>query len=99
MKSLILSLLCFFNVLVLSGQAVSVLEKIKQDSAVDVYLTLDWKDLEKHKIDKIYRPAHIVFKTAGKDSLKLEAKVKREAICDSKSALSLRLKSNLKKTN
>ena len=76
MKLLTLTFLFFLHVLVSSGQAVSVLEKIKQDSAVDVYLTLDWKDLEKHKNDKVYRPASFVVPVSSGDSLKLIVKVK-----------------------
>lgn len=52
------------------------LQSIQQDSAVDLYLTADWKEIQKNKKDKAYVPAKVIIVSANKDSLKLEAKVR-----------------------
>lgn len=76
MKSTFLFLLFFLNGLVLTGQATSFLQEIKQDSAIDLYLTLDWKDIERHKQDKAYRPAKIALETTDGDAFSLDARVR-----------------------
>jgi hypothetical protein len=54
----------------------SLLRSIQQDSAVDLYLTTDWKEIQKNKKQKTYIPAKVVILTARKDSIHLDAKVK-----------------------
>ncbi|HZV70051.1 MAG TPA: hypothetical protein VFG10_10925 [Saprospiraceae bacterium] len=76
MRIALLSFLFVLNGLVLTGQSESFLQKIKQDSAVDLYLTLDWKDMERHKKDKTYLPGQIKIHTAGGDSLNLDLKMR-----------------------
>ncbi|MEP6647104.1 MAG: hypothetical protein ABJC12_08435 [Saprospiraceae bacterium] len=61
---------------ILQGQAGSFLKEIRQDSAIDFYLTTDWKNIERHKKDKVYVPGEIIVKTAHGDSLRLDTKVK-----------------------
>ena len=60
---------------VLEAQEISLLSGIKQDSALDVYLTLDWKSLEKNKKDKTYSHASIRLDD-GMDSIVAEVKVR-----------------------
>ena len=40
---------------VLFAQNASLLASIRQDSAISLYLTQDWKQIEKHKKDKAYQ--------------------------------------------
>lgn len=54
----------------------SLLQSIHQDSAVDLYLTLDWKAIEKNKNDKAYVPAKVLIISPRKDSIYLDAKVR-----------------------
>jgi hypothetical protein len=82
----------FFLFLILLGvqlhaQPASFLHEMEQDSAVDIYLRLDWKHLEKHKKDKAYQPSMVCCHTQGNDSLSLNAKIRprghmRLEICD-----------------
>ncbi len=76
MKSTALAFFFFLNSLVLTGQATSLLQEIKQDSALDLYLTLDWKEIEKHKKDKTYLPAKMALHTFDGDSFFLDARVR-----------------------
>jgi len=55
---------------------VSLLQSIQQDSAVDLYLALDWKAIEKNKNDKAYVPAKVLIISPRKDSIYLDAKVR-----------------------
>ncbi len=71
----------------LHAQPVSFLNQLQTDSTVDLYLRLDWKNLEKHKKDKIYQPCLLYCVTNSQDSLAMKAKVKtrghmRLEICD-----------------
>lgn len=52
------------------------LQSIQQDSAVDLYLTLDWKSIEKNKKEKVYVLAKVLIITASNDSIELDAKVR-----------------------
>jgi len=54
----------------------SLLQEIRQDSAIDLYLALDWKEIEKKKKEKTYVPAKVILVTAGRDSIRLDAKVR-----------------------
>lgn len=71
----------------LHTQPVSFLHEMQQDSAFDVYLKLDWKNLEKHKKDKAYQSSTVCCTTPAKDALSMSAKVRtrghmRLEICD-----------------
>ena len=85
------ALIFFFFLIPLSyqlrAQSVSFLHEMEQDSVVDVYLRMDWKNLEKHKKDKAYLPSTVCCKIPAKDSLAMSAKVRtrghmRLEICD-----------------
>ena len=52
------------------------LQTIQRDSAVDVYLTLDWKEIQKNKTEKLYLPAKVVIRMTGMDSINLDVKVR-----------------------
>lgn len=86
MKSLFILLLLMFTVW-LYGQPVSFLHHMKQDSACDVYLRLDWKNLLKNKKEKVYQDATLCCRSSPNDSLTMNAKVRtrghmRLDICD-----------------
>src|SRR6187399_2607407 len=53
----------------LFGQDKSLLQSIKQDSALDVYLALDWKEIDKLKDEKTYVPASVTLVTGTQDTL------------------------------
>lgn len=76
MKSVLLNIFFFLNILVLSAQTESFLQDIKQDSAIDLYLTLNWKDMERHKKNQAYLPAQVKLMTPHGDSLHLDLKVR-----------------------
>ncbi|MEP6793186.1 MAG: hypothetical protein ABJB16_02585 [Saprospiraceae bacterium] len=76
MKSALLNILFFLHCLVLTGQTKSFLQDIKQDSAIDLYLTLNWKSIERHKKDQTYLPAQVKLQTPQGDSLNLDLKVR-----------------------
>lgn len=69
------------------AQPASFLNKMQQDSALDVYLRLDWKALEKQKKEKAYQSSTVCCTTPSNDSLVLDSKVRtrghmRLEICD-----------------
>src|SRR4029079_3722588 len=71
----------------LFAQKASFLQTMHQDSAFDVYLRLDWKNLERHKKDKVYQASSVCCTVPTKDSLTLNCKVRtrghmRLEICD-----------------
>lgn len=76
MKTLafIVSLLFIFPDL--SGQQQSLLEHIRQDTVIDVYLSVDWKGVVKTKSDKSYLPGNVLVKPGNQDSIALPVKVK-----------------------
>ncbi len=76
MRSSLLCFLFFLNCLVLTGQTESFLQDIKQDSALDLYLTLNWKSIERHKKDQTYLPAQVKLRTPHGDSLNLDLKAR-----------------------
>jgi len=77
-KSLSFSLLLLFVFFVgkVSGQTISILQWMQQDKAVDLYLTLDWKEIQKKKEDKAYMPASVLLKKENGDTMHLELKCK-----------------------
>ncbi|HJW31548.1 MAG TPA: hypothetical protein VJ508_20100 [Saprospiraceae bacterium] len=58
------------------SQSPSFLHYISRDSAVDLYLKLDWKLLERKKFDKTYRDAVVQFFGTHQDTISLQAKVR-----------------------
>lgn len=60
----------------LHAQNESLLESIGQDSAVHLYLTQDWKHIEKNKKDKTYQSANVRLVTKEMDTLTIPAKVR-----------------------
>ncbi len=58
------------------GQQTSLLESVRQDTTIDLYLTLDWKELIKNKKDKIYQQAQILMVKGLADSIALPVQVK-----------------------
>lgn len=86
MKSVSVSLLLLLCSLSLQGQDISLLQEIKQDSALHLFLRQDWKNIEKHKEDKAYQSAGLSLVTAASDTLAIPVKVRtrgnmRLAIC------------------
>lgn len=58
------------------GQGVSLLEEIRSDSAVDLFLTTDWKLLERKKKEKVYFPAQLMIRRSSGDSILFAVKVR-----------------------
>ena len=61
---------------VLFAQNASLLASIRQDSAISLYLTQDWKQIEKHKKDKAYQSANVRMITTDLDTITIPAKVR-----------------------
>lgn len=59
----------------LTAQEYSVFQLMKSDSVTHLYLTLNWKELEKDKKEKAYLPAHVMFETGG-EKISMEIKVR-----------------------
>ncbi len=57
-------------------QGTSLLQEIKQDSAISLYLTQDWRNIEKHKKDKAYQNANVQLITSASDTITIPAKVR-----------------------
>src|SRR5687767_10547007 len=71
-------LIIFFCLIFLSlaAQPVSIFNMMQQDSIVDLFVEVDWKQLVKEKNEKEYLPAHIKFRASAGDSIALEGKVR-----------------------
>lgn len=76
MKSIKLIFYLLFLTERIFSQDISLLHFIQQDSALDLYLSLNWKELEKHKNDKAYTTADLKLITSDPDSFHLSAKVR-----------------------
>lgn len=76
MKSHFFCLVFLLNGLLLAGQSQSFLQDIRQDTAVDLYVTLNWKDLERHKKDKSYMPGEVSLMTKEGDTLHMNIKAR-----------------------
>lgn len=76
MKKALFLFVFVISVSCLAGQSASLLEVMQRDSAIDLFLTLDWKELHKKKKDKIYLPAHCSFVTKSGDSMAFDMKVR-----------------------
>ena len=58
------------------SQQTSLLEEIKQDSALDLYITQDWKALEKKKKEKTYQSAEVRFVSDDLDTKIMPANIR-----------------------
>lgn len=58
------------------AQPSSFLHTLCQDSTLDLCVILDWKQLHRTKKDKAYLPASVVCHVSGRDTLRLDAKVR-----------------------
>lgn len=76
MKRTIATLYTALLCIAAQAQDISFLQSVKQDSAVDLTLILDWKYIVKKKKDKTYQPAHISLKSSSFDSISLPVRVK-----------------------
>ena len=76
LKSLYIILFLLTITLEVFCQGTSLLQEIKQDSAISLYLTQDWKQIEKHKKDKAYQSANVRMITTDKDTITIPAKVR-----------------------
>jgi hypothetical protein len=52
------------------------MQVIRQDSALHLYLTQDWRYIEKHKKEKAYQSANVQLITTAMDTLSIPAKVR-----------------------
>ena len=77
LKPIFTLLLTFFLASQVSfGQQVSLLENLKQDTAINLYLTADWNEIVKNKKEKAYHQAQILLVKGATDSIALPAQVK-----------------------
>lgn len=76
LKLLSILLLLLIHSTGLLCQGTSLLQEIKQDSAISLYLTQDWKQIEKHKKDKAYQSANVRMITTDLDTITIPAKVR-----------------------
>jgi hypothetical protein len=77
LKPILAFLLAFLVAQTLShGQPLSLLASLKQDTVVDLYLTIDWKEIVKHKREKAYQPAEVLLVKGTSDSIMLPVQVK-----------------------
>ncbi len=88
MKRLLGSLFFWLIILDLQGQATSVFKLLQQDTVADMFLTIDWKQLEKKKKEKEYYPAHLEFRSSDQKLVSMDLKVRtrgnmRLEICSS----------------
>lgn len=58
------------------AQTVSFLEVMQQDSALDIYLEADWKNLARHKKEKAYQDAEISYMIGFQDPCTMKAKLR-----------------------
>lgn len=59
-----------------NGQAISFLQQLPQDTVTNIYITLDWKTLERKKNDKVYVPADIKVSSMAGRTFTMNAKVR-----------------------
>ena len=76
MKTVCITFLLLLVGIRLPGQEISLLQDIRQDSALHLYLRQDWKNIEKHKEDKTYQSAGISLVTPTSDTLSIPVKVR-----------------------
>ena len=67
---------CICFVLEVQSQAHSVFSLMRSDSITNIWLSLDWKELQKTKEAKEYLPAKIRFKPQTGDSITMNVKVR-----------------------
>ncbi len=68
----------YFTLLATHGtaQVASLLQQLPSDSVTDIFITLDWKGLERKKNDKIYVPAQIQVASPDGRMMEMDVKVK-----------------------
>ncbi len=76
MKAWLLFLLIWISGSHVFAQPVSFLHTLERDQPADLYLTLDWRKLEKTKKEKAYVPASVKCMLTPRDSMLLPAKVR-----------------------
>lgn len=76
MKKSLWLLIYFCLVSYASGQDLSFLHHIRQDSAIDLYLRADWKKIEKTKKEKLYMPCELQTQSFSGDSISILAQVR-----------------------
>lgn len=76
LKLLYIILILLIKTTAIFCQGTSLLQEIKQDSAISLYLTQDWKQIEKHKKDKVYQSASVRMITTAMDTITIPAKVR-----------------------
>ena len=76
MKRLLGSLFFLWIILDLSGQSNSVFSLIQQDSVVNIFLDMDWKELSRKKREKVYLPARLKFQTKANEPFSIDMKVR-----------------------
>ena len=60
----------------LFGQQASIFRLMQCDSILDVTISLDWKELEKQKLEKAYVPAHLQFPSDSGKLISVDLKVR-----------------------
>lgn len=70
--------LCFFGIAVTCARAQepSFLQSLHPDTLSDLYLTLDWRTIEKYRKDKAYHACDARVSLPGRDTLQLPARIK-----------------------
>ncbi len=76
MKNVVIFLFLCWVPIVLNGQPNSIFSMMKQDTAVDLHILLDWKELEKKKAEKAYFPAHLKCTKNIVDSFSVDLKMR-----------------------
>ncbi len=76
LKSIYTLLAILLTALAGFGQQQSLLVSIKQNTAIDLYLTVDWKNLIKQKNEKAYQDAQVLLLKGTPDTITLPVRVK-----------------------
>ena len=76
MKIFLYLFIFFISLIDAHGQSSSLLDEIKQDSAIDLFIRQDWKQIEKKKKEKTYQPAEVKFVTTEHDIKTLPVQIR-----------------------
>ena len=76
MKGILLCLILCLAAGEMTAQSKSILRMMEQDSALDLFLKLDWRELVNKKKDKLYLPANLRFVTSTGDSFAVDLQVR-----------------------